>query len=216
MKEIEDTDADVCLGHLEVAGFRMYKGSIAIGKLDPKTFQKFSLTCSGHYHHKSSKGNIHYLGNTYGMTWADYDDPRGFHILDTETLEMEFIRNPYEIFHKVWYDDEDKELNEILDVKFDDFKGSYVKVIVTNKTNPYHFDRFLDELYKSDAQNIQIVDDHHHMDDMSEEDIMGTVEDTMTVLKNSAAELGLTKKAKKSLDKCLEMLYNGALDNEVV
>ena len=32
--------------------------------------------------------------------------PRGFHILfDTETRELEFIQNPYEMFHKIYYDD---------------------------------------------------------------------------------------------------------------
>ena len=35
--------------------------------------------------------------NPYQLYWNDVDDQRGFHILDTETFEMEYILNPYTI-----------------------------------------------------------------------------------------------------------------------
>ena len=45
---------------------------------------------------------------------ADYNDQRGFHIFDTETLDTEFIPNPFSMFHKIYYDDsEDKNQNRI-------------------------------------------------------------------------------------------------------
>ena len=39
------------------------------------------------------------------MMWSDYNDVKGFHILDTETREMEFIANPYQMFYRIKYDD---------------------------------------------------------------------------------------------------------------
>ena len=39
------------------------------------------------------------------MYWNDAGDIRGFNIFDTETYEMEFIENPYNMFEKVYYED---------------------------------------------------------------------------------------------------------------
>lgn len=215
MDTIKKTRADICLGHLEISGFRMYKGSITGGNLEQKIFDKFEMTCSGHYHHKSSQRNIHYLGNPYGITWADYDDPRGFHILDTEDMTLEFIRNPYEIFHKVWYDDAEKSIDQVLDLDFTKYKGNYVKVIVSSKTNPFFFDKFLDELYAADAQHIQIVDDHNNVEDLSTEDIMNDVDDTLTVLQKTVAAMPIDSN-RKELDKLIIDLYTESLTMEIV
>ena len=62
------------------------------------------------------------------------------------------------------------------------YADTYVKVIVQNKTNPYSFDIMLDKLYKANPANVSIVDDHKHMDQTSEEDLIDEAEDTMTIL----------------------------------
>ena len=85
---IKHSKAQVALGHLEVEGFAMYKNYVAGDGLQPNIFKGYEFVASGHYHHKSSKGNIHYLGAPYEITWNDYDDHRGFHIFDTETREI--------------------------------------------------------------------------------------------------------------------------------
>ena len=110
---IAKTDAQILFGHLEVQGFEMHLGAINHEGLSPKVFEKFEYVFSGHFHHKSDNGTVYYLGNPYQITWSDYKDPRGFHIFDTETRELEFIQNPYEIFHKIYYDDEKTTLEEI-------------------------------------------------------------------------------------------------------
>ena len=70
MEAINETDAKVCFGHYELAGFQMYKGHANDHGMDPKIFDKFDLVCSGHFHHRSSNGNITYLGNPYEITWS--------------------------------------------------------------------------------------------------------------------------------------------------
>ena len=39
------------------------------------------------------------------MFWNDVNDPRGFHIFDTETLEHTQVNNPYRIFYNIYYED---------------------------------------------------------------------------------------------------------------
>ena len=105
LHKIKTTPAQIVMGHLELAGFEMYRGSIVSHGDDRHIFDRFDMVLSGHYHHRSSDGTIHYLGSHAEFTWSDYDDRKGFHILDTETRDLTFIENPYKMFAKVWYDD---------------------------------------------------------------------------------------------------------------
>ena len=127
LESIRTTNAQICMGHLELSGFEMYRGSPLSHGDDPSLFGRFDLVCSGHYHRRSTSGNIHYLGSHAEFTWSDYDDPKGFHILDTETREMAFIENPYKMFRKLWYNDKDKTTEEVLERDFAKYAGAYVK-----------------------------------------------------------------------------------------
>ena len=71
---IGSTKANVVLGHLELSGFKMYKDSFAHGGEDPTSFERFAFVGSGHFHHKNTKGNIHYFGSPYQITWSDYGE----------------------------------------------------------------------------------------------------------------------------------------------
>ena len=95
---IKDTEAKVAMGHLEVNGFKATRGHMMETGMDAKFFNKFDKVFSGHYHTRSNDGQIYYLGNPYEMFWNDVNDPRGFHLFDTETLEHTPINNPYKLF----------------------------------------------------------------------------------------------------------------------
>ena len=56
---IKRSKAQVALGHLEVEGFAMYKNYVAGSGLAKSLFKGYEFVASGHYHHKSSKDNIH-------------------------------------------------------------------------------------------------------------------------------------------------------------
>ena len=151
MTALSHSPAQIAMGHLEVNGFEMHKGHFADGSYDKELFRRFDIVMSGHFHHKSDDGQIYYLGTPYEIYWNDYEDPRGFHIFDTETRELERIVNPYRIFEKVYYDDT---TTDYTDYDMSKLKDMYVKVIVVNKKDLYQFDKFVDKLQ---SHNRKIV-----------------------------------------------------------
>jgi len=77
-QKMKESRSQICFGHFEIAGFEMDKGNICDQGLDKNSLSKYDVVLSGHFHHKSSDGNITYVGTPYEMTWADYNDPKGF------------------------------------------------------------------------------------------------------------------------------------------
>jgi len=206
----KETKAQVLFGHLELSGYQMYKGQAIHHGMDDDWLKKFDVVCTGHYHTKSTKGNINYLGCPYEMTWSDYDDPKGFHIFDTETRELTFIENPYRMFHKIHYNDSDKTMEQVVNDNFEKLSGCFVKVIISEKNNPYWFDIFIEKLEKNDPIHVQVVEDHLHLDVESDDDIVSEAEDTITILQKYIDNLE-AKVDKKNLEKTIKDLYQEAL-----
>lgn len=214
MSIIEQSDASVMMSHLELQGFEMYRGSVNDHGLSHKVFSKFDKVFSGHFHHKSSRDNIHYLGAPYEMTWSDYNDDRGFHIFDTETKDLTYIRNPFKMFHKVFYDDTEKTEQEILEQDFSYLKDCYVKIVVKQKNNPYVFDVFVDRLNSALPVATQVVEDNFNLDIEDDSDIINEAEDTVSIVKHYIENLKLDDTKTSSLKTLFEGLYQDALSIE--
>ena len=212
MSALAKSQSQIIMGHLEVNGFEMYKGFKAEGSYDKELFKRFDIVMSGHFHHKSDDGQIYYLGTPYEIYWNDYNDPKGFHIFDTEKRELERIVNPYTIFEKIFYDDTDKDYtNE--DVS--KYKDKYVKLIVVNKKDLYQFDKFTDRLLQADAHEVKIIEDFSELDaENVSDDIVENTEDTMTLLEKYIDQLDITLK-KDRLKNTMRSLYTEAQDLEI-
>ncbi len=208
---IKTTKSQVMFGHLELAGFEMHRGQVSEhGTIDIQLLDGFDLVCSGHFHHKSRNRNIHYLGAPYEMTWSDYDDLRGFHIFDTETRELQFIQNPFFIFHKVIYNDTDATLESLLEsIPEDYYKDGYIKLIVQQKNNPYWFDIFYDKLEKQLPASLQTIESTIGLDIESDE-YLEECEDTQSLIKRSCEQVEVSAD-KKQLTKFMLSLHEEAL-----
>lgn len=151
---------DICLGHFEFISFIYTKGVIADEGMDSTIFTpKFELILSGHYHSKSSKGNIHYLGTQYQLTWTDYDEKKYFHVLDTVTKELEPIENPVQMFHKIFYDEslvDESNLTDLVDTKY---ANTIIKVVVLNRKNMVKFEMFMDAILSNNPYQVEVVDE---------------------------------------------------------
>jgi DNA repair exonuclease SbcCD nuclease subunit len=212
-EKIKNSRADICFGHFEIDGFQMDRGTVHHGGLDRKELKKYDIVLSGHFHHKSNADNITYVGTPYELTWSDYNDPRGFHILDMKTRDMEFVQNPYKMFIKVFYDDEKQDFEFWKKYDFESLKETYVKVVVLNKQNPYLFDSVLDNLYKAGVSDIGIVEDFTDPTIDDDDELVDQAEDTMTILGKYIDNLALDVDSKK-LKKLMREIYVEALNVE--
>ena len=190
----------------------MYAGYESQGGLSKKEFQRFDTVMSGHFHHKSDDGQIFYLGCPYEITWSDYNDPKGFHVFDTETRELHRIINPYKMFSKIYYDDSNENYEEH-DVK--QYRNQYVKLIVVNKKDLYGFDKFTDRLLQADCHEVKIIEDFSDLDaNTVSDDIVENTEDTMTLLGKYIDDLSVNLD-KTRLKTMMRSLYTEAQDLEL-
>ena len=175
--------------------------------IDSNIFNKFDRVFSGHYHTKSDNGNIFYLGNPYEIYWTDIEDVRGFNIFDTETLEHTPVINPYRIFYRVYYDDND---HQTFDTR--EYKDKIVKVVVRKKTSTKKFEKFIDKLYASNVAELKIVENFDFAGWYDKEDSTAfESEDTMSILNRYVEEAEITLD-KSVLKKMLDEVYREACE----
>ena len=202
---IDNSTSIICMGHLEVKGFEMHKGHFNDHGLEKSQFTKFEKVLSGHFHKKSDDGRIYYLGTQYEMTWSDYRCPKGFHIFDTDTRELEHIRNYNTMFEKIIYNDKETNYNEV-DIKQYDKKK--IKLFISNKTDDDMYNSFVEKLYNTiNIHELQIVEDPTDLSATVREDILEQGEDTLTFLNNyiDQVESDLDKQKLKTFAKELYM-----------
>jgi DNA repair exonuclease SbcCD nuclease subunit len=184
LNTIAKSPADVLMSHLELTGFEMFRGSVSDHGMDRSLFGRYDVVCSGHFHHKSSIGNINYLGAFAEYTWADHRDPRGFHIFDTDDRSLTFIPNDESIFKMISFDDRKDDIVEFVNsFDYTSVRNKYVKVVVaSNKQNPYAFDQFIDKLHTETPLNISVMEDAESFTEENPDGTIDETEDTPSIL----------------------------------
>ena len=193
---VQNSKCEIMMGHLEIKGFEMHKGHFSEQGLEKNMFQGYEKVISGHFHKKSDDGQIYYLGTQYEITWSDYKCPKGFHIFDTDTREIERVSNPYRMYKKLYYND--KETN-YSDFDLSEFDNSYVKIFVTNKTDEDMYNNLVERFYNTiSVHELQIIEDPIDVASTVRSDILEQGEDTLTFLGNyiDQAETGELNKHK--------------------
>jgi len=204
---LEETEAKVVFGHLELNGFTVYPGQYQQEGLDKKVFQKFDRVYSGHYHTRSDDGKIFYLGNPYQMFWNDVNDKRGFHIFDTDDYKLDYYQNPHTMFERVYYENNNPK----------DFDASYltdkmVKIVVRQRDDYKMFDKFVDSIVKVNPLELKIIENV----DVYDEDVNCNeipTEDTLSILDKYVEESEF-ELDKNTIKKLLREFYKEALEVE--
>jgi len=204
---IDDSDSPCVMGHLELNGFMATRGHFMEHGMDSNVFDKFERVYSGHYHMRSNKENVFYLGNPYEMYWNDVNDRnRGFHLFDTDTLEHTPVNNPYQLFHNLYYEDTPHQMLDI--TKYDQ---KILKVIVRKKSDPKQFEKYIDKLYSSNLAELKIVENFDFTE--GEEFEADESEDTISLLNRyiQESEVDLDKSV---ITEILQDVYREACEVE--
>lgn len=95
---IQEETGDFLIGHFDLYGFKMNGASgYSEHGYDTSIFKNFKKVITGHYHSRSVRKvdgtEFVYVGTPYQMNRGDIGEQRGFMILDTDTMEHEFIDN---------------------------------------------------------------------------------------------------------------------------
>lgn len=161
-------DSNYIFGHFETNGVEMVKGincnsSHAFGMDSFKGIKTFS----GHFHLRRyyETSNIFYVGTPSQINWSDYNEQKGFHVLDIPTGDLEFVENIVSTKHiKIILNSEEKTLDvlgfkDILKFKIDSkldysiFKKHKAKIYI-DKDNV--FNKAIIEKLDTELQSYRI------------------------------------------------------------
>ena len=200
---IQNCSSSILMGHFEIMGFEVINGVKHHSGITESAFNKFEMVLSGHFHIKQSRKNIHYLGTQYQMNFGDANTLKGFHILNTNTRELEFIENVDNIFNIIYYDDSSI-IENILNGNISQYKNSFIKVIVKCKNKPFLFDKYINNLYSIETQEIMIIDDYS---EKIQNSLIDITEDTVSIINKEidSLENNLNKDKLKLIIKNLYM-----------
>lgn len=190
--------SSVLISHLDVEGFDMMPGVKSTHGMNPKLFERFNMVLTGHFHTKSTKGNITYLGAPYEMTWSDCDDPKYFHVFDTDTQELIPVRNPLTIYKKFWYNDGLTDPEEYLKMDMTDFQGKFVRLYIVEKNNSVALDRFIQLINNANPIELKIIEDYSSYNATSVGSEMN-ISSTQDLIKDYIDALELDSSIDKSL-----------------
>jgi hypothetical protein len=117
------------------------------------------------------------------------------------------------MFHRIIYDDKAETIKEIDNKDLKPYANTYVKVVVLNKTNPYLFDKFMNNLYNVNPADITIAEDFTELVDITDDDV-DQAEDTITILNKYVDGITEENIDNTKLKTLLKELYVEALNTE--
>ena len=187
---------DVIFGHFEIETFKVNSTKICEEGIKVKDLlSKSRLVFSGHFHTRHEKvysaGTILYVGNPFQMDFGDAGNSKGYHILDLDSMEYDFIENKISPLY------EKLTLSELVE------EGNItnrIKHLVTNNIVKLKVDKNICQedmnvllsklsLLKPESVSVdydinfnRILDENKHKEDMSGIDISQAITDFINLL----------------------------------
>lgn len=199
---LKKTKAEWLGGHFELNGFEVMKGVRMHEGMESKILKKFEQVLSGHFHIASKKDNIWYLGTQYQLTWADCGETKYFHVLDTSDRSVTPVKNPNNLFEKIFYNDRLDRKKALVDCV-----GKYIKLYVVNKPDVNEFETFVSSLNSSGAIDVKIIENTYIEDNTLDEELeKSDLSDTPTLIEKYLESLETEHNKKYIKQKMFELL----------
>lgn len=200
METIRKSSSDICFGHFELAGFQYNKSTVASEGMDSSILSKFQTVLTGHYHIRSSRGNIHYLGSPIQLTWDDYNLFKGFHVFDTVTHKLEFIRNNDIVYMVYNYGD-----------RIFPNRNMIVRVLVDGDVGKDDVDRYVEKVKVTEPYDLKVIFSPSKKD-LSESESKIDCVDTRQSLTNFSSDYIEPDMSTEKMDSIIDGVYNEAVN----
>ena len=168
---IQSNNSPILCGHLELRGYQVMPGVSFTEGMSDNIFSKFEMVLSGHFHSKSTKKNVYYLGTQYQITFGDTGQTKGFHVLNTETRDLHYIENKEKMFYILNSDISDLDLNEL--------RNKYVKYLISKDDEQKITDSNISKIESASPCDLTIVEDFTIGDEKISVDLS---KDTITII----------------------------------
>lgn len=207
LEYITNSDAEYCLGHFEINDFEVMPNVQFTGGLEESVFKKYKKVFSGHFHLKSDRHRVYYVGTPFQLNWADANRTKSFVVFDTETKTYEDVVNEDNFHLYLEYDDINKKFSKVDGLN----PHSFIKLLVKNKEQPFLFNEFTKRIYKSEPADVKFIESKFSNLNEQEEVKLSvqTMEDIIAnYIKNSSFD------NKDDLTRYMLTLYNQAIMGE--
>lgn len=210
--------SDVVVGHFEITNFKMNHHKVCDhGLATESLLDKAKLIISGHFHYRehrkySNGKSILYLGSPHELDFGDRDQVKGISILDTDTLEIDFIENTISPKHKKI------PVSKLVDGSIKDVDklvtGNIISLYVDTKVSTQNVDLIINKF--SQYKPLQLRTDFNFTEEsqVNTEDLESLSFDIETALQEFINLLTTDVNKKDILEKCLELYKISQVTNE--
>lgn len=180
---------DILFGHFDIQTFPIMTGVFSADGYDVEDFKEYKMVLSGHYHIKSSKKNVHFVGNQYQLTWGDFEIDKGFYTLE-DNFKLKWHENTVCPRHvKMYYNDStgepiirvfgdkgekgEKGKTVTMDEAVTCASKNYVKIMTEKVLEQGTFDSFYNsmQMRSRDGYKIELVDANEIIESFDFEEI---------------------------------------------
>jgi DNA repair exonuclease SbcCD nuclease subunit len=204
--ELPDGKFDYIFGHFEIQNFKMNNFKVCDHGLTAMDFlaSKTDTVFSGHFHNRNSRkyneGQIHYVGNTFPMDFADVSNIKGYHILDLEDGELEFFENTVSPkFKKII-------LSKLKQYTKEDYQNNIIKLVVDIEATEKQVEKVQTYIakFKPFQFNTEYNSTSKTVDDVEEIDSVDLAESMVEFV----GQMKLEDEKSKRIDKLMKDLYD--------